>query len=118
MPPIDVQAHFDFSNACTCNGCCTRCCSDTKPLYVNKHLQIEPWSKRKADASSLERTASRVDMLIRDKLPEVGVDKDIAHELVHSKMQLELGKRPITKRDLAAIIMAIQEVHSEVVSGD
>lgn len=111
MPPINVHAYFDFTNSCY--GCCTSCCSETKQLYVNKHMQIEPWSKHKANAQSLERTATRVDLLMRDKIAETSIDKDVAYELVASKLQLELGKRPITKKDLAAILTAIQEVHDE-----
>lgn len=110
MTPIKVEAHFDFTGACS--SCCTRCCSDDTPLYVNKNLEIERWQHRKANSESFQRTATRVDLLIKEKLPGNGIDKDIAYELVTSRLQLELGKRPITKRDLAAIVQAIQEVHN------
>ena len=115
MPPINIHNEFEFSGDC-CTSCCARCCSDTKPLYVNKQLELESWSRTKANAESLTRTASRVDMLIKDKLSASGVDKDIAYMLVSDKLQIELGKRPITKRDLIAIIKTIQNVHEDLSS--
>jgi len=110
MTPINVHNEFDFSNACT--GCCTRCCSDTTPLYVNKNLEIERWNRRRANSESYKRTATRVDLIIKEMLPGQGIEKDVAYEIVSSKLNLELDKRPLTKKDLVAIINTIKKVHN------
>lgn len=112
MSPVKVEAHFNFSGACS--NCWCGGHKDDSPLYINKNLEIEPWKRKRADSHSLSRSAARVHAIVQDKIKEVGIDQDVAHELVMSKLDFEMYKRPITKRDLSEIIRAIQKVHEDV----
>jgi len=112
MSPVNLHAHFEMSGNC-CTNCCRSGLSEDQKLYVNKRYELEKWDKKKANAESIQKTASRLDSMIREKIPGSDVDKEVTYELINSKLKLEIEKRPITKRDLVAIIQAIQEVHND-----
>jgi len=111
MKPISIEANFDFTNACT--GCVCHCCSDNTKLYVNKNLELEKWSRKKADDNSLHRMSSRVDLLVQEKIGEHEVDEEKAYAEVSAKILKDLKDRPLTKRDLKKVMEIINGMHEE-----